>query len=87
MFARPMISTEIYTGTSYVNSHGQTGLVVPRNDARALAAAMNEILRDPQRAEQWGATGRRRYLDLFTAETMGRRYNALYTRLLTQGRG
>ncbi|MCC4300021.1 glycosyltransferase [Aurantimonas coralicida] len=87
MFARPMISTEISTGTSYVNFDGETGLVVPPNDAQALAAAMNEILRAEERAVRWGATARRRYLDLFTAEAMGRRYCALYTRLLTQGRG
>lgn len=86
MFARPMISTELDTGTSYVNLHGETGLVVPPDDAPALAAAMNEILGSPERAERWGEAGRRRYLDLFTAEAMGQRYHALYTRLLT-GRG
>lgn len=83
MFARPMISTEISTGTSYVNRHGETGLVVPPDDAQALAAAMNEILRMPRRAEKWGKAGRKRYLDLFTADSMGGRYHALYTRLLT----
>ncbi|MEH6719944.1 MAG: glycosyltransferase [Aurantimonas endophytica] len=84
MFGRPMISTELDTGTSYVNLHGETGLVVRPNDARALAAAMNEMLASPERARQWGEAGRRRYLDLFTAEAMGRRYQALYARLQAQ---
>jgi glycosyltransferase involved in cell wall biosynthesis len=37
----PVVCTELGTGTSYVNRHGVTGLVVPPNDAAALAAALN----------------------------------------------
>ena len=33
---KPVISTELETGTSYVNVHGETGLVVPPNNATAL---------------------------------------------------
>ncbi|NDV87916.1 glycosyltransferase [Aurantimonas aggregata] len=84
MFGRPMIATELDTGTSYVNAHGETGLVVPPNDAPALAAAMNEMLTDPDRARRWGEAGRQRYLHLFTAATMGQRYHALYMRLLAE---
>src|SRR5690606_28389959 len=39
MFGKPMISSEIGTGTSYINISGQTGLVVPPSDAAALRAA------------------------------------------------
>ncbi|UIJ71049.1 glycosyltransferase [Aurantimonas sp. HBX-1] len=84
MFGRPMISTELGTGTSYVNRDGETGLVVPPNDAPALAAVMNDMLASPERARRWGEAARRRYLDLFTAEAMGRRYHGLYARLLAQ---
>ena len=37
---RPVVSTELSTGTSWVNRHGDTGLVVPPRDPRALAAAL-----------------------------------------------
>ena len=36
MFGKAMISTEIGTGTSYVNVDGETGLVVPASDPGAL---------------------------------------------------
>jgi rhamnosyl/mannosyltransferase len=42
----PSISTELGTGTSWVNQHGQTGLVVPPRDPRALADAINTLLAD-----------------------------------------
>lgn len=40
----PVISTELGTGTSYVNLHGKTGLVVPPRDAVALTDAINKLL-------------------------------------------
>ena len=40
----PVVSTELGTGTSYVNQHDVSGLVVPPRDARALAQAINTIL-------------------------------------------
>jgi len=82
MFARPMISCEIGTGTSYINLDRQTGLVVPPGDPAALAAAMREIVDDPVRAESWGAAARARFEEIFTAESMGRRYAELYAAVL-----
>jgi glycosyltransferase involved in cell wall biosynthesis len=43
----PVICTELGTGTSYVNQHGASGLVVPPRDAAALAGAINAVLGDP----------------------------------------
>ena len=40
MFGKPMISSEIGTGTSHVNVGGVTGLVVPPGDSAALRAAL-----------------------------------------------
>jgi glycosyltransferase involved in cell wall biosynthesis len=45
----PSISTELGTGTSWVNQHNQTGLVVPPRDARALADAISSVLADDER--------------------------------------
>lgn len=44
--ATPSISTELGTGTSWVNRHGETGLVVPPRDPAALADAINTLLDD-----------------------------------------
>ncbi len=48
MFAKPMISCEIGTGTSFVNQHQVTGLVVPPADAGELKRAMDVLLRDDE---------------------------------------
>lgn len=81
MLGKPMISCEIGTGTSYVNQHGETGLVVSPSDAEALHQAMRELLRSPEQAEQWGQAARQRFEILFTGATMGRQYAALYREL------
>ena len=43
----PVISTELGTGTSYVNKNGETGFVVPIRDSCQLVFAINKILRSP----------------------------------------
>ncbi|WP_185984147.1 glycosyltransferase [Aureimonas mangrovi] len=78
---RPLISTEVGSGTSYVNADGETGIVVPPRDPQALAGAMNALLADPVRAAAFGRAARLRYEALFTAERMGAAYAALYREL------
>ena len=56
----PVISTELGTGTSYVNQNEITGLVVPPNDAPALAAAVRRLLSDPALRARMGAAGLQR---------------------------
>ena len=74
----PVISTELGTGTSYVNIHNQTGLVVPPNDPNALAAAINKLLADPQRRAQMGGRGRKRVREEFSSPAMVRNTVAFY---------
>jgi len=66
----PVVSTELGTGTSYVNRHGETGLVVPPRDPAALAAAITELLADPERRRAMGAAGRRRVEAEFTLDRL-----------------
>jgi len=74
----PMISCEIGTGTSFVNLHEETGLVVPPRDPQALGLALDRFWNDPEQARQWGANARRRYLELFTEDAMVRGYVRCY---------
>ncbi|MBA1146043.1 glycosyltransferase [Ectothiorhodospiraceae bacterium WFHF3C12] len=83
MFGKPLISTEIGTGTSYVNVHGETGLVVPPGDSKDLRGAMAELAADDQRVAEMGAASRHRYEDFFTGDVMGARYLDLYERVLS----
>lgn len=50
-----VISTELGTGTSWLNQHGVTGLVTPARDSAALAAAIDELLADDTRRRQMAA--------------------------------
>lgn len=66
----PLICTELGTGTSYVNQHGVTGLVVPPNDPDGLAAAIRQLVANPELRTQMGVAGRRRVEQEFKHEVM-----------------
>lgn len=84
MYGKPMISSEIGTGTSYINIHGETGLVVPPSQPAAFREAMRWLWEHPQQAEEMGRNAEARYRQLFTAEEMGRRWSELYRELLEE---
>jgi glycosyltransferase involved in cell wall biosynthesis len=87
MYGKPMISSEIGTGTSYINIHGETGLVVPPSDPQALGAAMRTLWDNPALASEMGERAAARYQQLFTAERMASSYNALYHELVARRAG
>ncbi len=66
----PVVCTELGTGTSWVNVHGQTGLVVPPHDPAALANAINMLLTHDDRRRAMGEAARARALAEFTVERM-----------------
>jgi glycosyltransferase involved in cell wall biosynthesis len=61
---------------------GETGLLVPPRDPTALAAAMAELLNDPDRRARMGEAGRRRRRDRFSIEATAAQIGALYEELL-----
>jgi rhamnosyl/mannosyltransferase len=74
----PCVTTDVGSGTAYVVQHGVTGLVTPPRDARALAAALNQLLADPARRARMGAAGRARVLSTFTQDHMLEQVEAIY---------
>ena len=82
MHGRPLISSEIGTGSSYVNIDGLTGIVVPPDDPVALRAAMHALQTDPVKAAEMGLRARGRFESLFTAQQMGESYVTLYRKVL-----
>ncbi|HEY4072569.1 MAG TPA: glycosyltransferase family 4 protein, partial [Herbaspirillum sp.] len=87
MYAKPMISSEIGTGTTFVNIADQTGLVVPPSDPAALRQAMRYLWEHPEQAAEMGKRAEQRYLTHFTAERMVKSYVDLYGKLLTHDIG
>jgi rhamnosyl/mannosyltransferase len=74
----PVISTSLQTGTSWVNQHERTGLVVKPGDVAELRGALSRLLDDPELRDQFGDAGRARVHELFTAATMCRQTVPLY---------
>ena len=82
--ARPVAATRA-GGTAEAVEDGVTGRVVAMRDAAALAAALVELLGDPERAARMGQAGRRRWAERFTAERMVADTESLYRAELALG--
>lgn len=82
MYGKPMISSEIGTGTTFINIADETGLVVPPSDSLALRNAMKFLWNNPERAAEMGMAAEKRYWNLFTAEKMIHEYINLYRELV-----
>jgi rhamnosyl/mannosyltransferase len=78
---KPVICTELGTGTSFVNLDGITGLVVPPRDSAALAGAIKRLLADPDLRRQMGQAARRRAQEELAADVMVQRLVQLYHNL------
>lgn len=61
---------------------GETGLLVPRSDAPAMARAFSGLLADPARAKEMGEAGRRRVRERFTMTQTLHALEGVYSRLL-----
>lgn len=79
---KPVISTELGTGTSYANLHGVTGLVVPPKDISALSDAMRELLENDDARKELGRNARERVQREFDVKVMAERIAALYEEVL-----
>ncbi len=75
---KPVVCTELGTGTSFVNQHGETGLVVPPMDSEALARAIDRLLADPYRRAEMGRKAAARVQAEFSREPMMRRIVEVY---------
>jgi len=66
----PLISTELGTGTSWVNQDGETGFVVSPKNKKELARAIKKILDDKDLKEQFSKNARQRVEEKFTLSKM-----------------
>jgi glycosyltransferase involved in cell wall biosynthesis len=63
-FGRPVVATAV-GGSPEAVEDGVTGLLVPKGDAAALAAAITALLRDPERRARMGAAAAARAATVF----------------------
>jgi glycosyltransferase involved in cell wall biosynthesis len=79
--ARPVVASNI-SAIPEIVADGETGLLVPPNDAASLAKAIQSLLDDPARAEKMGAAGRNRLQTHFNEQRMINQTAALYRRVV-----
>ena len=82
MYCKPIISSDIGTGSSYVNINDETGLVVPPADSQSFSDAMLKIEHDTKLCEKLGINARKRFEKEFTAHRYAQSYIKLYHELI-----
>jgi glycosyltransferase involved in cell wall biosynthesis len=61
---------------------GQNGIHINGEDPTDIAWGINEVLREPQRAKEWGENGRKRVLDYFTWKKVAEQTLGVYSKLV-----
>jgi len=77
-FGRPLIATNV-GGVPDLVRHGETGLLVPPGDVRAVSDAMHRLVQDPGLRDRLGANVARLIHDEMLAPTNTRQLEALYS--------
>ncbi len=80
-FGCPSVATRV-GGIPEVIEHGQSGLLVPSKDLDALAAALNQLIEDPDLRRRLGESARQRADALFSAQVIVPQYETLYRRAI-----
>jgi glycosyltransferase involved in cell wall biosynthesis len=81
--ALPVVATRV-SAIPEIVVHDETGLLVPADDAPALADALTTLLLDRTRARAMGQAGHRRLLRSFTPDKMVASTGAIYDRFMKQ---
>jgi phosphatidylinositol alpha-1,6-mannosyltransferase len=81
----PAIATD-YPGVAAVVDDGETGLLVDRGDAAAVASALGTLAADPQMRERMGARGREKALREWSWPQLVDRMDAAYAEAISARR-
>lgn len=76
--SKPCIVTNV-GGNPEVIKDGETGIVIPNDDADALAKAISSLVKDKTKYDAMSAAAQKRFGALFSADIMCAQYLSLYT--------
>ena len=80
---RPIITTDV-PGCRDVVDHGETGLLVPLHDSRAIELAIRLLLANPDLARRFGLAARQKVVDEFQVSIVNQSTLAQYAQLLSR---
>ncbi len=86
MAGKPVVATN-GGGIPEIVLDGETGILVPMNDADSMARAILEVLDDPQRARKMGERGQKRAREHFSINRTGNKISRVYDHLLLHQSG
>jgi glycosyltransferase involved in cell wall biosynthesis len=82
----PAIATD-YPGVRAVVDEGETGLLVPRGDAAAVAAALRDLIAAPERRREMGERGRAKAIAEWSWPRLVERMDDAYAQAIAARRG
>ena len=80
----PIVATAV-DGTQEVILNGETGILIPPADVRAIANAITKLIQNPDLAMKMGQAGRNRVLSSFTVKQMVEKTEEVYRQLIISG--
>lgn len=75
----PVVSTELGTGTSWINADKESGRVVSPGNSKALSDAINEIICNPKKHSKYSETALRFANERFTKKIFYKSIGKIYT--------
>ena len=81
-FGKPVINTNLPTAVPWVSLHNETGLTVPVNDHKALAHAINKLVKNQKLRKTYGDNAAKRVRTLFDFQKMQQDLLAHYNNVL-----
>ena len=81
---KPVVSTNLPTGVSWVNQHGKTGYCVAPGNPAELASALRHLMDNPNLRSEMGEAGRARVEQTFSSATMAEGMLQVYQEVLSQ---
>lgn len=74
----PVVNTRLPSGVPFVSRDGETGFTVEPEDPRALAAAVERLMADPELRRRFGEAGRVRAREQFSKAVLRQRLLDIY---------
>lgn len=81
---KPVISSDLPTGVTYINQDGITGVVVQKRSSQELAKAIKYLLENEKISQELGSNAQRRVESKFTVSGMVEQTLNLYSEILNK---